>query len=225
MPIPSFDVVMQDALVRKGGLDALEADMPTPKSKQSLSRIKDDRWLSQMTKCVFQAGFSWKVIEAKWDGFEEAFEGFAPARWAAASPDDHERLLQDTRIVRNGQKIQTVPHNARYILDVAAEHGSYGKYISAWPTDDIIGLFADLKKRGSRLGGTSAQYFLRWMGKDTFIFSRSVNAALVKYGVVDKAPTGKGAQKKVQEAFNSWADETGRPLCALSRILAYSVPD
>ncbi len=48
--------------------------------------------------------------------------------------------------------------------------------------------------------------------------------ALIRAKVVDKAPTGKGAMRKVQVAFNGWHAETGRPLAQLSRILACSEP-
>ncbi len=80
-----------------------------------------------------------------------------------------------------------------------------------------------MKKRGSRLGGMTAQYYLRLIGKDAFILSNDVGTALVRYGVVDKPPTGKAALKKTQSAFNQWMEESGLGLSQISRTLAATV--
>ena len=200
-------------------LDQLADIMPVGE----LSAIGDDRWLSQMTKSVFQAGFSWKVIENKWSGFEEAFEGFQPRRWKMMSDEDLDRLVQDKAIVRNPQKIQSVRGNAQFLCDLADEHGSAGKFFADWPMSDQIGLLDIMKKRGSRLGGNTGQVVLRWMGKDGFIMSGDVVKALIREGVVDKMPTSKKDLAAVQAAFNGWHEETDRPYAHLSRILALSV--
>ena len=80
-----------------------------------------------------------------------------------------------------------------------------------------------LKKRGSRLGGHTGQYFLRFMGKDTFVFSKDVVSTLIAQGIVDKEPTNRKELHATQQAFNQWKNESGRPLCQISRILAMSV--
>ena len=80
-----------------------------------------------------------------------------------------------------------------------------------------------LKKRGSRLGGATGQYFLRFMGVDSFITGGDVVTALIREGVVDKSPSSQRDLKKVQEAFNTWAAESGRPMAHVSRTLACTV--
>ena len=135
-------------------------------------------------------------------------------------------LVEDTRIVRNRQKIESVPKNAAYIVDVQKSHGSYGAYVAQWPSNDIVGLFADMKKRGGRLGGMTAQYFLRRMGKDTYMVTGSTLSGLCAAGILS-APkaTSKRDQQAVQDAFNAWHDESGRPYSEISRVLAMSVAD
>ncbi len=196
---------------------------PPPLTAKELSAIADDRWLSTATKQVFCAGFNWKVIEAKWDGFEAAFEGFDIARWVFSTDDDLSRLVSDARIVRNGAKIRSVAENARFFADLAKDAGSVGKFIADWPASDHIGLLEFLKKRGSRLGGATGQYFLRVMGKDSFVLSSSVIAAMVRAGAIEGEPTSKSALKATQEAFNTWSDESGLGLTAISRTLAHSI--
>lgn len=220
----SFDSIFQRAAERKGGVDELEALLPKSESELSLKELQDDRVLAEMTKCIFRSGFVWKVVENKWPGFEAAFYGFDVSRCAMLSDEEQETLTQDASIIRNAKKIQSVPKNAAFILDVRADHGSFGAYLADWPARDIVGLWDDLKQRGDRLGGQTGKFFLRFIGKDTPMFSNDVVKALITMGIVDKAPTSKKAIAVVQDAFNQWHDESGRDLCEISRVLACSVP-
>ncbi len=72
----TFDEIFEISAKRHGGMDELNSKLGAPKSTDELVAIPDDRWLSQMTRCIFQAGFNWKVVENMWPGFEEVFHGF-----------------------------------------------------------------------------------------------------------------------------------------------------
>lgn len=219
----SFEEIRDIAIKRKGQ-DSYNAHLPTP-PEHPLKSLGDDRLLAEFTKRIFQAGFNWQVIETKWPGFEEAFWGFDIGRCAMMSEEDLDALVTNKAIVRNGPKILTVRDNAVFLSDLAREHGSAARYIGDWPKTDQIGLMEMLKKRGSRLGGNTGQYALRFAGYDNFILSRSVVAALNMAGVIDGAATSKTAQRKVQEAFNSWEQESGESFATISRTLAMAVPD
>lgn len=219
----SFDEIFDLSAKRHGGREVLKASFAVLKTREELSAIPDDRWLSMMTRRIFQAGFNWRVVDNKWEGFEAAFEGFTPARWGMMSDEDLDRLLKDTRIVRYGAKIEAVQKNAQLLTELAAEHGSAARAFADWPDADYVGLLALLNKRGARLGGTTGQYFLRSMGKDSFVLSRDVVAALVREGVVEKKPTAKKHMQAVQQAFTDWSAETGMPMAHISRILATSI--
>ena len=54
----------------------MEALLPEPASDAQLRALPDNRYLAEMTKCVFRSGFVWKIIENKWPGFEAAFHEF-----------------------------------------------------------------------------------------------------------------------------------------------------
>ena len=220
----SFDSIFQRAAERKGGAAELEALLPHPASAAQLEKLDDAAVLAEMTACVFRSGFVWKVIENKWPGFEAAFDHFDVTTCAMLSDEDLERLQGNADIVRNAKKIATVRDNARYILDVRADYGSYGKFLAQWPEDDFIELWAELKQKGARLGGQTGRFFLRFIGRDTPMFSADVVKALIAQQVVDKEPTSKTALKQTQEAFNQWREESGRPYCQISRVLACSVP-
>lgn len=220
-----FADIYARAAARKGGDAALEALIPATRTRAELARIADDRWLSELVRCVFQAGFVWRVVEAKWPAFERAFSSFDPYAVAFLSEDDMDRLLGDASLIRHHAKLRAARDNAAFFLELAAEHGSAAAWFAAWPDDDYVGLLGELKRRASRMGGTSAQYFLRRMGKPAFLLTRDVVRVLVSEGVITKAATSKRDLAAVQAAFNSWAAESGRDLTAISRVLAMSIDD
>jgi 3-methyladenine DNA glycosylase Tag len=222
--LDKFHSIFERAAQRKGGETALEALLPRPKSRRALLRISDDRYLAEMTACVFRSGFVWKIIEAKWPAFEEVFAEFDTLACAMLADEDLETIVRDVRIVRHAKKIRAVRNNARFVREVKDSHGSFAKYIAGWPVEDIVGLWAELKDRGDRLGGQTGRYFLRFMGKDTPVLSRDVVQALISQDIIDKTPTSKKALVEVQAAFNDWAEESGRSLSEISRVLAYSIP-
>lgn len=218
-----FSDIHERAIARKGGVAELNALLPQLSPASALEERSDDRYLAEITRCVFKAGFVWRVIDNKWPGFEAAFQGFVPAYWQQVPPEVLEQLAGDQRIVRNLQKIRTVPENARMIMDAVHEHGSFGAFLSQWPSEDEVGLLLWLKRHGSRLGGNSAQYFLRIVGWDGFILSHDVVAGLRLAGLLDASPTSKKGLQQAQAAFNDWHQETGLPYSQLSRILSCSV--
>ncbi len=219
-----FKRIRERAAKRKGGEKVLTTLLPKTRDNKALAKLGDDRVLSEMARRVFSAGFVWSVIDKKWPGFEEAFLGFNPRRLLFQPAEFWEKLASDKRIVRNPQKIRSVRENAQFVSDIAAEHGSFGKFLATWPADDQIGLLEVLDKRGSRLGGFSGQYLLRFLGRDSFILTNDLILCLRDSGVPLSA---KGTSKKdlrlAQAQINEWAEETGLPLTHISRICAMSI--
>ncbi len=219
-----FKRIRERAAKRKGGEKVLTTLLPKTRDNKALAKLGDDRVLSEMARRVFSAGFVWSVIDKKWPGFEEAFLGFNPKRLLFQPAEFWEKLASDKRIVRNPQKIRSVRENAKFVSDIAAEHGSFGKFLATWPADDQIGLLEVLDKRGSRLGGFSGQYLLRFLGRDSFILTNDLILCLRDSGVPLSA---KGTSKKdlrlAQAQINEWAEETGLPLTHISRICAMSI--
>jgi 3-methyladenine DNA glycosylase Tag len=219
-----FKAIRARAEKRKGGPSALQKLLPRKPDPKALAKLTDDRALAEMTRRVFCAGFAWSVIEAKWDAFEDAFLGFGPGK-LTFQPDDYwDELLADARIVRNGAKIQSVRENAAFVQAIAAEHGSFGKFLAASPPANEVELLDLLAKRGSRLGGNTGQMFLRFVGFDGFVTSQDVIACLRDAGL-DIGPEAKSKSDlaKVQAQFNAWAEETGLSYVQLSRICALSI--
>jgi 3-methyladenine DNA glycosylase Tag len=137
-----------------------------PKQQGAPKKIRPTKtadYLEVLTKAVFQSGISWRVIEAKWPGFREAFDDFDPAKIAGLSERDVDRLATDTRVVRNRRKIEATVDNATEMLALEKEFGSIRKYLRS--QGDFEATVADLRRRFRFIGDTSAYYFLHVVGE------------------------------------------------------------
>jgi 3-methyladenine DNA glycosylase Tag len=220
----SFSALYKLAAANRGGIELLEAILPRPKTAAQLAEQPDSRYLSMMSRCIFRAGFVWRVIDNKWSGFETAFAEFNPLAVAHFSDEKLEALAQDKSIVRNFTKIVAVRNNAVYVLDRQRSHGSFAEFIAHWPEDNITGLWLEMKKQGSRLGGNTGPMMLRSMGRDTFLLTKDVCDALINHGFMKKfSPTSQRDLKLVEQVFEDLRAESGRPLCQISRILSCTV--
>ncbi len=207
----------------KGGMHELEALLQAPTPRAALADVPDDRWLSRAARGIMAAGFVWRVVDNMWPKHEEVFEGFQLEPVAFLGDADIDRIAAMDGIIGHRGKLSAIRENARMMLDVSADHGSFGAFVAAWPEDDIVGLWTWLKTNGSRLGGATGPYFLRSMGVDTPLMTQDVVKALVAAGVIDKTPTSKTALRQVQAAFSAWRAETGRSYNELSKMLACSL--
>ena len=221
MASPPFAPILAAAEARHG-VEGVAVRLSLPRTDAQLRAMSDDRYLSQMSLRIFRAGLKHELVDRKWPAFEEVWHGFDPARCAAVYDEELEAILEDRRLIRHLGKLRAIRANAGAMLAVAAEHGSFGAWLADWPGSEIASLWEALAKRFSQLGGNSAPMFLRMVGKDTYVPTNSVARALAHWRAVDPGLSGKAERAAAQAAFNSWAIETGRPLCQLSQILALS---
>lgn len=121
-------------------------------------------YLEVLSKAVFEAGMNWRVIENKWPGFQEAFDHFDPEKIAAYTPADIDRLMADTRIIRNMRKVEATIHNAQAFVAIEQEFGSFAKYLQA--TRPFESQLKDLQERCRHLGNFGCYYFLYVVGEE-----------------------------------------------------------
>jgi 3-methyladenine DNA glycosylase Tag len=115
-------------------------------------------YLEALSRPVFQAGISWRVIDSKWDGIRDAFASFDPRVVAEYDEDDINRLLADSRVVRSKAKIEATIDNAQALIELTAEHGSFRRYLKSHSSfEDAV---ADLKRQFRFIGDTGAYQFL-----------------------------------------------------------------
>jgi DNA-3-methyladenine glycosylase I len=120
----------------------------------------DNGYLEELTKSIFQAGFSWRVIRDKWPHFQVAFDNFDVATVAGYGEPDVERLVADPGIVRNRRKIEATIHNARVMWELGREYGSFHAYLRSLDQLDYAARRQELSERFRNLGPTGVFTFL-----------------------------------------------------------------
>ena len=139
--------------------------------------LHDDRKLFEfLVLDAFQAGLSWAIVLKKREAFEKAFSSFDPHKVAKYNAQKVKSLLADAGIIRNRLKIEATIANARALLAVQGEFGSFDRYIwqftggvtkvSQWHSDRQIparsdesdAMSHDLKARGFRFVGSTICY-------------------------------------------------------------------
>jgi DNA-3-methyladenine glycosylase I len=139
--------------------------------------LHDDRALFELLVLEgAQAGLSWSTILGKREGYRRAFAGFDPERVAGYGPRDVRRLLGDAGIVRHRGKIEAAIANARAVLALQREYGSFDSYIwrfvdgasrhNAWrslaalpaATETSRAMSRELRARGFRFVGPTICY-------------------------------------------------------------------
>ena len=111
-----------------------------------------------MSKSVFQTGISWRVVNSKWPDIREAFRDFDVEAVAVLGDDDIEALTQDKRVIRNRRKLEAIVGNARRMIDLADEHGTFKDYLRSHA--DFDATVKDLRKQFKFLGDMGCYHFL-----------------------------------------------------------------
>ena len=139
--------------------------------------VHDDRRLFEFLILEgAQAGLSWDTILKKRENYREAFDDFDPQLVARYSPRKRDKLLANPGIIRNRLKIDSAITNAKALLLVQAEFGTFDRFLwgfvegqpiqNTWSsikevparTDESDTLSKDLKRRGFKFVGTTICY-------------------------------------------------------------------
>ncbi len=127
-------------------------------------KIKDDnRLFERMTMEVFQAGLSWKIVLLKREAFKKAFADFDINKVARFGVRQIDRLMNDKAIIRNQRKILATIFNAKAILKIQAEYGSFYKFIKQLDTDNNT--VKEMKKHFKFMGEETVKCFLMGSGR------------------------------------------------------------
>ncbi len=125
---------------------------------------KDDNELfERLSLQVFQAGLSWKIILYRRKAFFTAFSKFEITKVAKYGEKDVERLRTDKSIIRNKLKILATIENAKRILRLQKEFGSFQLYLDQIP-NDLSTLQQELKKTFKFVGPEIARMFVMNLG-------------------------------------------------------------
>ena len=127
----------------------------------------DDACFENMTRVIFLAGLSWKIIDKKWPNFKKTFKNFSIDEVAKFGEDDMARLMSDAGIVRNRAKIIATINNAKQFQNIRKDYGSFQSYLDSLDKSKNYALvIKELGKKFSRLGPSSTRIFLFSVGEN-----------------------------------------------------------
>jgi DNA-3-methyladenine glycosylase I len=128
--------------------------------------VRNDRKLFELLILEgAQAGLSWDTILAKRENYRKAFNGFDFAKVARYDSKKKRALLRNEGIVRNRAKIEAAVVNARGVIALKKEFGSFSRYAWGFAGKGAGALSKDLKKRGFNFVGPTIMYaFMQAVG-------------------------------------------------------------
>ncbi len=127
----------------------------------------DDAYFENMTRVIFLAGLSWKMIDGKWPNFKEAFKNFSIDHVARFTEKDVKRLMSNAGIVRNQAKIVAAIKNAKHFQDIKKNYRSFRSFLNSLDkSSNYASVIKELGKQFQRLGPSSARIFLYTVGED-----------------------------------------------------------
>jgi len=91
----------------------------------------DDELFCRLILEINQAGLSWETILKKQKTFRKAYGNFSVKKVAAYGAKDRRRLLADAGIIRNRLKVEAAIENAKTILRLKKEHGSFAAWLAS----------------------------------------------------------------------------------------------
>ena len=127
--------------------------------------IEDDNELfGRLIMEINQAGLSWETILKKEAGFRKAYHDFHIKKVAAYKETDRTRLMNDANIIRNRLKINAAIENAKTILQLQKEQGSFKKWLESHHPKTKLEWVKLFKKTFKFTGGEIVNEFLMSIG-------------------------------------------------------------
>lgn len=119
-------------------------------------------YLDVMSRAVMQTGISWAVVEKKWPGIRAAFAEFEPETVAGFDAQEIDRLVGDTRVIRNRRKLEGIVENARTMLELDSAPGGFVGFLRG---GDYREREKRIRARFKFMGEMGVYYFL-WVVRE-----------------------------------------------------------
>lgn len=127
--------------------------------------IHDDNELfGRLILEINQAGLSWETVLKKEDSFRKAYHNFDIQAIAAYTEEDRERLMNDVGIIRNRLKVNAAIENAKTIIELQKEFGSFEKWLEHHHPKTLQEWMKLFKKTFKFTGGEIVNEFLMSTG-------------------------------------------------------------
>ena len=128
--------------------------------------VDDKGYFEILSKAVFNAGFSYQVVNRKWKDIKEVFNEFEPKKVSKWTIDEVSSALNSPKIIRNSRKVNAIVSNAKIFLELLDKHGSFENYLKSFRNEPYEEKQKILSKQFKWLGPTGAHFFLWSVGED-----------------------------------------------------------
>ncbi|MBY8991904.1 MAG: DNA-3-methyladenine glycosylase I [Candidatus Lokiarchaeota archaeon] len=126
----------------------------------------DKGYFEILSKAVFNAGFSYRVVDAKWEGIKEVFYDFDPFTISKWTVDEVSFALNSPKIIRNPKKVNAIVSNAKIFLELVEKYGSFEKYLKTFREEPYEERQKILSNQFKWMGPTGAHFFLWSVGEN-----------------------------------------------------------
>lgn len=132
--------------------------------RKAAGKERERCYFELMAVSTFKAGLNYAVVNAKWDAIRKAFHDFDPAKVAAMTGREIERVETDAHVIRSRRKIEGIVSNAHRMLDIEREYGGFAEWLDSFP--DTEARIDGLHRNFAFMGPSTAYYFLYYSGED-----------------------------------------------------------
>lgn len=122
--------------------------------------IDDKGFFEILSKAVFNAGFSYQVVNSKWNDIRDVFHDFDPEILSNWTIDEISFALESPKIIRNSRKVNAITSNSKIFLDIIKKFGSFENYLKSFRNKPYEEKQEILSKKFKWLGPTGAHFFL-----------------------------------------------------------------
>ena len=128
--------------------------------------VDEKGYFEILSKAVFNAGFSYQVVNTKWEGIKEVFEEFNPKILSNWTIDEISDALESPKIIRNAKKVKAIVSNSKVFLELVEEYNSFENYLKSFRDKTYEERQQIIAKQFKWLGPTGAHFFLWSIGED-----------------------------------------------------------
>ena len=217
------EIALADLMTRVSAKNNQQSQEPLPDPTQWAIRPdheSDQGLFEELCFHMFSAGFSGEVVRKKWPATRQAFKGFAPDAVARIRESTIAQLANDKGLIRNRRKLRAVVDNAKQVLALAGEFGSFRAWLDGFPADALYLAHGEIAKRFACVGPSAAEWFLLTSGYDYYFATDHARRMLFRLGLTSRE---KPSREELNGVFMALAAATGgSPWAASAELFLFA---
>ena len=185
----------------------------------------DDFFFQRLVDLIFQGGVRGVIWERYKDEIGKEFCDYKVEKVAEFGKEDVERMLANPKMFKNRRKIEACIHNAKEIVKISRQYGSFSNYIDkhtvkmgmwTFPKPDLID---EIQKMFKGVSLVNKWAFLRYVGLDVMKPDINVRRVIYRLGLTDSEAPNPKTIKQIQEVGRMWAEALGERVLTVDYVV------